>query len=157
MKLKINWKILITFSSKYFQVNKIINILTKILETKLGIFSILVPKARLLSSTGGPLEVSSLLETAVVEKGGKIFLTCSSPMRIGFSAFEHIAKKFSGKNYKKKHFWSPMQKTKVTQIKRSTFADQNEPVEQINFELELIKTPEWFLFDKSIHTSNLKV
>ena len=50
-----------------------------------------------------------------------------------------------------------MQKTKVTQIKRSNFADGNEQVEGTNFELELIKTPEFFLFDRSFHTRNLVV
>ena len=41
-----------------------------------------------------------------------------------------------------------MQKTKVTQIKRSNFADRNEQVEETNFELELIKTLEIFLLNK---------
>ena len=50
-----------------------------------------------------------------------------------------------------------MQKTKVTQIKRSNFADGNEQVEGTNFELQLLKIPELFLFDRSIHTSNLVV
>ena len=57
-------------------------------------------------------------------------------------------KKIPWKKYKKEHFWSLMQKTKVTQIKRSNFADRNEQVEETNLELELIKTLEIFLLNK---------
>ena len=48
------------------------------------------PKAQLLSRKRRPVVLS---ETGDVEKGGKFCLTCSSPMRIGFAAIDHIAKK----------------------------------------------------------------
>ena len=65
-------------------------------------------------------------------------------------------KSFLRAKYKKKKlFWRSNQKTKVTQTKKSNFADRNGQVKKTNFELELIKTSEFFLVDKSIYTSNL--
>ena len=56
------------------------------METKSGIFSILVPKARLLSSTGGPLGDSSLSEIGDVEKRGKFSGVAPHQRESGFQS-----------------------------------------------------------------------
>ena len=111
------------------------------------------PKAQLLSRKRRPVVLS---ETGDVEKGGKLCLTCSSPMRIGFAAIDHIAKKrfLREKHKQKKNIFRHMQKTKVTHTNRSYFVYGNGQVRETNFELELIKTSEFFLVDKSIYTNN---
>ena len=67
----------------------------------------LVPEAQLLYNTGGLMGIS---ESGDAGEGGKFCLTCSSPMRIGFSAIEHIAKKIPKVKIQKKNILEPRAK-----------------------------------------------
>ena len=83
-----------------------------------------------------------------------LHLLCANENRV-FSHWPHREKKrFLREKNKKKNIFRHMQKTKVTHTNRSYFVFGNGQVRETNFELELIKTSEFFLVDKSFYTNN---
>ena len=95
-----------------------------------------------------------------VIKSGQVFDKLQSAVHFnqqnrGVERMPSIAKKRLLRKKYKKHLLSSFQKTKLTQINGSVFADRIEQVKKTKIELELIKIVDCFLDGRGNYTSNL--